>query len=90
MAGAGADGRDLVRLALKQGMWRVVIGSAIGVFVAANVTRPIGNLLYGVGPSNAPTFVFAIATFLLVGLIASDPPARRVARQDPPIALRQQ
>jgi putative ABC transport system permease protein len=86
----GAEGRDLVRLALKQGMWPVAIGAVIGTVVAANLTRFIGYLLYDIEPTKVLTHAAAVGMFLLAGLLASYPPARRVARQDPTVALRQE
>jgi putative ABC transport system permease protein len=86
----GADRRDLVRLTLKQGIWPVAIGGVIGVMVAVNLTGILSGLLHGVGPTDPLTFAAAIGTLLVVGLIASYPPARRAAQQDPTLTLRQE
>ena len=86
----GAERRDLITLAVRQGVWPVALGSVIGGVLAVNLTRFIGGLLHGVGPTDLPSLLTALGLMLGVSVIASYPPARRVARQDPNLALRQE
>jgi putative ABC transport system permease protein len=86
----GAQGRDVVRLALLQAMRPVVIGSVAGTVVAANLTRFIGYLLYDTDRIKLITYAAAVGLFLFVALIASYSPVRRLSRQDPTIALKQE
>jgi ABC-type antimicrobial peptide transport system permease subunit len=55
---------------------------------AFGATRLIGNLLYGVPPTDVVAFSAAAVTLAAAALAASWIPARRAARIDPIIALR--
>ena len=73
-------GADAARLA--------IIGVIFGVAGAAAFTRLLSAMLYGVTASDPGTFVGAALGLLIVALIAALVPARRAARLDPTIALR--
>jgi putative ABC transport system permease protein len=84
----GASAGDVLRLVSGQGLWLVGIGLACGVAGALGVTRLMAALLYGVSPSDPPTY-FALTLVLgLVGFLACWIPARRATRIDPLTALR--
>ncbi len=84
----GAQGNDIMRLIIRQGMVLVGIGVALGVLLSFGATRLFATLLFGVSTTDAVTFVGVPALLMLVGLIASYLPARRVLRVDPVTALR--
>ena len=86
----GARPGDVLRLVVGQGMRLALIGLAIGIAGALLATRVMGRLLYGVRPTDPPTF--ATITLLLAGvaLAASWLPARRAVRTDPTLALREE
>jgi putative ABC transport system permease protein len=50
--------------------------------------RLLGTMLYGVGPTDVPTFTAAGAALMLTALAACYLPARRASRVDPLITLR--
>jgi putative ABC transport system permease protein len=84
----GATPRDVLRLVGGQGLWLIGIGLACGVSGALGVTRLMAGLLYGISPSDPPTY-FALTLVLgLVGFLACWLPARRATRVDPLVALR--
>ena len=62
----------------------VVIGAGISLVLA----RLMNSLLYGVGSTDATTFVAVSAGLLLVAIAAGYVPARRASRTDPVEALR--
>ena len=84
----GADGRDVMRLVLRQALKPVVIGGLIGVIGCAAVSQVLSNVLYGIG-SHDPIAFIGVPVFLLgVAFVASYIPARRAVRVDPVVALR--
>jgi ABC-type antimicrobial peptide transport system permease subunit len=58
----------------------------VAAFIGAGY---LSHLLYGTEPHDPTTFVAVPATLVLVGLAAAYVPARRAARVDPNIALRE-
>jgi putative ABC transport system permease protein len=84
----GAQQQNIFKLVAGQGMILTVVGVAIGLAGAFALTRLISGLLFGVVPTDPPTFV-AVPLFLAaVALLAAYLPARRAAKVDPLVALR--
>jgi putative ABC transport system permease protein len=52
------------------------------------MSRSLASLLYGVTPTDIPTFAAVIGTLALVALAASYVPARRATRVNPIEVLR--
>ena len=84
----GAQSRDVVRMVLRQGMTLALIGVAIGLTLAAGVSRALGSLLFGVGPADPLAFGGSAAAFCLIGLAACYVPARRATEIEATEALR--
>ena len=94
----GASRREVLTLVLRESLGVALAGlalGALGAFALARLlpTRDIGwsgsgIFLYGVSPTDAPTYM--LAAFLFVGVVvaASWVPARRAMRVDPMVALR--
>src|SRR5207253_9579838 len=84
----GAQQRDVLRIVVGQGLALAALGAALGIAVAAGVTRYIQSFLYGVRPTDPGTFAEVGIVLIVVALAACYIPARRAMRVDPMVALR--
>ena len=86
----GARPADVVRLVVGEGMALAGAGLALGIAAALAAARVLEGLLYGIGTTDAATFVVVVAVLAAVGLVANLVPARRASRLDPVAALRRE
>ncbi|MBM3820356.1 MAG: FtsX-like permease family protein [Acidimicrobiia bacterium] len=86
----GAQRGDVIRLVLRHGVMLVAAGLAIGIAVSLAMGRAVEGLLYGVAPTDAPTLGAVVFVLAAVSVAATYLPARRAARIDPAVALRQE
>jgi putative ABC transport system permease protein len=84
----GARATDVLKLIIRNGMALTLLGVVIGVGGASALTRLLATLLFGVTPTDKPTFVAVSAVLVLVSLLACYIPARRATKVDPLVALR--
>jgi predicted permease len=84
----GAEPRQLVVLVLGEGMRLVGIGGLLGAGLAAMATRALSSVLF-VGSLDLASFGLSLAVLAAVGLLANGVPARRAARVDPMVTLRE-
>ncbi|MEE8520079.1 MAG: ABC transporter permease [Gemmatimonadota bacterium] len=84
----GAEGRDVMRLIVRQGLVQLAIGLVLGLGLAALLSRGMDIILFGVEPLDPMTFISIAIVLIGTGLLASFVPARRATRVDPVIALR--
>ena len=84
----GARGSHVLRLVVGQGMALALAGVGVGLAAAAGLTRLMSTLLFGVSPTDAPTFVVVAVLLSGVALAACIVPARRATKVDPMVALR--
>jgi len=84
----GAQRVDVLRLFIKQGMVRVLIGVGLGLFGAFALTRVMTSMLFGVSANDPTTFAVVASLLCLIAVMACYFPARRAARVDPLVALR--
>jgi predicted lysophospholipase L1 biosynthesis ABC-type transport system permease subunit len=83
----GATRADIMRLVVGNGMLLTLIGIAIGVVASVGLTRVMQSFLFGVGATDAVTFIAVSALLIVVALIANYIPARKATRVNPVIAL---
>jgi len=86
----GAGTRQVFLLVVRDGMWLVGVGMAIGLGAAFVGARSVGAFLYGISPTDVPAFAGAIAVLAAVALAACAIPARRAIRVNPIATLRQE
>ena len=77
-----------MKMILREAMWPVAAGVALGLVVAFALSRGMTALLYGVTPTDPTTLIGTTALLLAVAFAASDFPARRATMIDPLTALR--
>jgi predicted permease len=88
-AALGASGAALLRMVLTSGMGLTLLGLAIGVGGALALTRLLGSLLFGVSARDPLTLGASAVVLVLVAFLACYIPARRAAKLDPLVALRE-
>jgi putative ABC transport system permease protein len=86
----GAQVSDVFKLIVGQGMTLVLIGVGCGLLGAFITTRVMRGLLFGVSATDPFTFVGVALVLSIVAFLACLIPARKAARVDPMIALRNQ
>jgi putative ABC transport system permease protein len=84
----GAAGRDVLGLVVREGLALAVMGVALGLAVAAALTRLMAGLLFGVTALDPLTFGAGAALLLVVAAVACLVPARRATRVEPITAIR--
>ena len=84
----GARPGDVITLVARETVPMVGAGLAAGLLVAAALTRFIRTLLYEIQPGDPTTFLGVALVLASIAVLAALLPARRAARVDPVIALR--
>jgi predicted permease len=85
----GAGKKDVVRLALGDGLRPILVGMLVGLVVSAGVSRLLDTILFGLNPVDAVSFSGVSLLLGAVGIAATYVPARRAMRVDPMVALRE-
>jgi len=86
----GAQGGDVVRLFLKEGLRLIVIGLAVGLAGGVGISRLLAAALFDLSPLDPRAFGGVSLFLALVALLACWLPARRAAKVDPMVTLRQE
>ncbi len=84
----GAQPADVVSLVTWEGMLPALVGVAIGLGGAFALTRFIASMLFGIQSTDPLTFCGMAVLLMAVALASCYVPARRAARVDPILALR--
>jgi len=85
----GAQSTDILKMVLGMGLRLVAIGIAIGCIAALAAGRLLAAQIWGVSPYDPLSFGVVIVLLLVVGFQACLWPARRAAKVDPMVSLRQ-
>jgi putative ABC transport system permease protein len=84
----GAQGADVLKFVIGQGMLLAGLGLGIGLGAAFGLTRLMKTLLFEISTTDLTTFVLIPLILAGVALLACLVPARRATKTDPMIALR--
>ena len=84
----GAPRAGIRWLVLRESLLLAGSGIAVGVPAALVTNHLMKSVLYGVVPSDLPTFLAASVLLVTIAAIAAYLPARRASRVDPMVALR--
>ena len=85
----GAQTPDVLRMVLMEGVTLAGAGVVLGVIGALALTRFLGGMLFGIEPTDWPTFGLLALAVLAVSSLATLVPAIRATRVDPVEALRE-
>jgi predicted permease len=86
----GASSSSVTGLVVRHGLTLTALGLALGFAVSWASTRALKTALYGVSATDPRTFAAVAALLTLVALAACLIPARRAARLDPIVVLREE
>jgi putative ABC transport system permease protein len=84
----GARPLDVFKMILGHGMKLALIGVVLGLVGAFALTRLMATMLFGVEPTDAPTFAAISVMLITVTLLACYLPGRRATKVEPTISLR--
>jgi predicted permease len=79
----GAQRGNILKMVLRRGLGLATAGAGLGVAGALIVSHLMAGLLYGVSPTDLPTFAGVTVVLTGVALVASYIPALRAMRLDP-------
>jgi putative ABC transport system permease protein len=86
----GAQTAWILWAVVRQGMTLTLLGLVIGLLIAVGATRLMTTLLFSVSATDPVTFASVSALLIVVALMACWLPARRAAKVDPMVTLRQE
>ena len=84
----GASQGQIAGVIVRQGLWKGGIGVLLGLIGATLLSNSMTTLLFNVQPTEPVVYVAVSIVLIGVALLASYLPARRAARIDPLVALR--
>jgi predicted permease len=84
----GAQRGTILKMVLRRGLGLAAAGAGLGVAGALIVSRLMAGLLFGVSPTDLPTFAGVTIVLTAVALAASYIPALRAMRLDPITTIR--
>jgi predicted permease len=84
----GASRGHVLLMVLRESLWVLLAGLAVGIPLTLFAVRPLKAMLYKMSPLDPMSLVLALGVMVLVSTIAALVPARRAASVDPMQALR--
>ena len=84
----GASRGEIIGLIMRQGIWRTVIGLAIGLVSAVLLSHYMASMLFDLKPTDPWAYVVVSLVLAAAAVLASYLPARAAASIEPIEALR--
>jgi putative ABC transport system permease protein len=84
----GAQPGEVLAMVVRGGLRLTLIGVALGAVAGMLAARALERLLFHVTPADPPTLAVVGALLMTIAMFAMYLPARRAARVDPMVALR--
>jgi predicted permease len=84
----GAQRATIGRMVLRETLWLVLVGVALGVPAAWALSRVIASQLFGLSPHDPVTLASVVLLLVAAGILAGYVPSRRATHMDPMVALR--
>ncbi|HEV7505087.1 MAG TPA: ABC transporter permease [Thermoanaerobaculia bacterium] len=84
----GAQGGDVLRLVIRQGMVLALVGIGAGLLLSFGATRVLASILFDTSPTDLVSFSAISALLAAIAAFASYLPARRALGVDPLESLR--
>jgi ABC-type antimicrobial peptide transport system permease subunit len=84
----GASRGQVLAMVMREGLWVLLAGLAVGIPLTVLAARPLKSMLYQMSPFDPVSFALAIAAMVVVSACAALVPARRAASIEPMQALR--
>jgi putative ABC transport system permease protein len=85
----GATPSTIAKMIVSRGVGLTGAGVGIGLVLSAMIAPLLATLLYGVRPLDPEVFLAVPLILMVVAFLASYIPARRAARVNPVVALRE-
>jgi predicted permease len=84
----GASRGDIERMILREVIWLVIVGEAIGLALYLAANRVLHSMVFQVSPNDPLTVGLAAATLAIIAMMAGLLPACRAANVNPAVSLR--
>lgn len=84
----GASRQHVLGLVLREGLWVTLFGMALRLVGAPGLGRIMAQYLYGVSSTDPLTLALPSVLLIFVAVLAAYLPARRAAKVDPFVPIR--
>ncbi|HVH88663.1 MAG TPA: FtsX-like permease family protein, partial [Terriglobales bacterium] len=84
----GAQRRDVLQLALTEGMLLAAVGLAVGIPMSLASGRLLNSFLFGLKSTDPTSLIGMVLLLAVIAAVAGLVPARRATKVDPLVALR--